>query len=116
DRGVRRVQKALEILREPMVAALFASGAAHALLHDAPVSGGAHDERVQVEIVPVLHRRGVDLRDEAARLRKRIAVEARSLAHACKLDGRTARMPAAPAANIDAELALERLEPALQRT
>src|SRR5690554_5174040 len=116
DRGVRRVQKALEILGEPVVTARFAAGAVHALLHDAPITAGADDERMQVEVEPVLHRSGVDLRDEAARSCERIAVEARSLADVCELCGRTARMPAAPAANVDAEFSLKRLEPALQRT
>ena len=73
------------------------------------------DEAVQIELEPVLHRGAVDLGDEPARLRQRRAVEADALADGDELVRRLPRMPAAPAADMDAELARERRQPALQR-
>src|SRR5690606_20811380 len=56
------------------------------------------------------------LRDEAARVRERVAGKPRSLADARKLGRRASRLPSAAAADIDAELVLERREPPFQRT
>src|SRR5690606_24932892 len=47
--------------------------------------------------------------------RKRVARKPRPLADARELGRRAARVPAAAAADVDAELVLERSEPALQR-
>src|SRR5690606_22889504 len=103
--GVRRVEETLEVLGKPMVTARFAARVAHALLHDAPVAVGAHDERVQVELVTVLDRRRIDLRDEAARVRERVPGKPRSFADARELGRRASRLPSAAAADVDAELA-----------
>src|SRR6185437_16744890 len=72
-------------------------------------------EAVQIEIESVLDRRAVDLGDEAARRRQRRAIDADAIADRHELAGRPARVVAAPAAHMDAELARERREAALQR-
>jgi hypothetical protein len=61
---------------------------------------------VQIEIEAVLHGGAVDLGDQPARRRQRRAVEADALADRDQLLRRLARMLAAPAADMDAELAL----------
>src|SRR6185312_44987 len=65
---------------------------------------------------PVWGRCGaVDLGDEAARPRQAIRVEADAVSERLELIRRLARMLAAPAADVDAELVLQRHEPALER-
>ena len=88
-----------------MIAPRLPALAVHALLHDDPVAVVGDDEAVQVEVEAVLHRRAVDLGDQPARLRQRRAVEADALADRDQLVRRLARMLAAPAADMDAELA-----------
>ena len=88
-----------------MVAARLPALAVHALLHDDPVAVVGDDEAVQVEVEAVLHRGAVDLGDEPAGLRERRAVEADALADRDQLVRRLPRMPAAAAADVDAELA-----------
>ena len=70
---------------------------------------------MQIEVEAVLHGGAVDLGDEAAGSGEGGAVEAGALAGGDQLGGRLARMPAAAAADVDAELARQRVEPALQR-
>ena len=115
DRRVRRVDEAGQALRQPVIAPRLPALAVHALLHHDPVAVVGDDEAVQVELEPVLHRGAVDLGDEPARRRQRGAVEADALADRHQLVRRLARMPAAPAADMEAELAGERRQPALQR-
>src|SRR5207248_3987261 len=76
----------------------------HALLHDHPRAVGRRDEAVQVEIETVLHGGGIDLGDEAARARERVAVETRPLAERDQLQGSLARLRAAPAADDETQL------------
>jgi hypothetical protein len=73
------------------------------------------DEAVQIEVEAVLHRRAVDLGDQPARGRERRPVDADALADVDELLRRLARMLAASAAHENAELALQRVEPALER-
>ena len=73
------------------------------------------DEAVQVEVEAVLHGGAVDLGDQPAGLRERRAVEADALADRDQLLRRLPRMLAAAAADMDAELAAQRRQPALQR-
>src|SRR6185312_6339169 len=56
DCGVRRVQKAAQSFREPVIAARLAARGVLALLNHAPVSLAGDDEAVQVQIVTVLDR------------------------------------------------------------
>ena len=98
-----------------MVAARLAGVAVHPLLDDDPAPVVGDDEAVQIEVEAVLHRGAVDLGDEAARGRERGAVEADPVADRDELMRGLARMRAASAADIEAEFACERIEPALQR-
>ena len=63
------------------------------------------DEAVEIEVEAVLHRGAVDLGDEPARLGQGGAVDADAIADGDELLGRLARMPPAPAADMEAELA-----------
>ena len=98
-----------------MIAPRVAALAVHALLHHHPLAVVGDDEAVQVEVEAVLHGRAVDLGDEPARLRKRRAVDADALADGNQLIRRLARMLAAPAADVNAKLAAQRRQAALQR-
>ena len=91
-----------------MIAARLPRVAVHALLHDHPAAVVGDDEAVQVELEAVLHRGAVDLGDEPARRGQRRAVEADPLADRDELVRRLPRMPAAPAADMEAELVRER--------
>ncbi len=115
DRAVRRIDKALQRLGMPVIAAGLPLVAVHALLHHRPFAVGGDEEAVQIELEAVLHGGAVDLRHQAAGAGELCAVEADALAELHQLVRRLARMLAAAAADIDAELVLERPEPALQR-
>ena len=69
---------------------------------------------MQVELEPVLHRGAVDLGDQPAGRGQRRAVEADALADRDSSSRRPPRMLAAPAADMEAEFALKRREPALE--
>ena len=107
--------KLCKTFRQPVIAPRLTLLAVHALLHDRPVAVVGDDEAVQVEIEAVLHRGAVDLGDEPAGARERRAVEADALAERRQLVRRRARVLAAAAADVDAELALQRREAALER-
>ena len=115
DRGVRLIDEAREPLGQPVVAARLPSLAVHALLHDDPAPIVGDDEAVQIEIEAVLHRGAVDLRDEPARPRQSVAVEADAIADRDEFAGRLARMRAASAADMEPEFARQGREAALQR-
>ena len=87
-----------------MIAARELAVAVHALLHHDPLAVVGDDEAVQVEVEAVLHRRAVDLGDQPARLGQRRAIEAGALADRDQLVRRLARMAAAAAADMQAEL------------
>ena len=91
--------------RQPVIAAGLPALAVHALLHHHPLAVIGDDEAVQIEIEAVLHRGAVDLGDEPARRGQRRAVEADALADRDQLVRRLARMLAAAAADVNAELA-----------
>ena len=98
-----------------MIAARLPALAVHALLHHRPVAVVGDDETVQVEIEAVLHGGAVDLGHETAGLRELAAVEADVVADRDEFARRLARMFPAPAADVDAELVLQRRQPALER-
>ena len=104
DRGVRRVDEALQTFGQPVIAPRLPALAVHALLHDDPVSVIGDDEAMQIKLEPILDRGAVDLGDQPARSRKRRAVEADPIADRDELMRRLARMLAASAADMDAEL------------
>ena len=71
DRGMRRIEKSLQLFRQPVIAARLAPFRAHALLHDAPVAFTRDDEGMQIEIETILHGGTVDLRHQATCMRER---------------------------------------------
>src|SRR5580693_8487247 len=79
NRGVRRIDKAGQALRQPVIAARLPTCAVHPLLHDDPMPVVANDEAVQVEGEPVLHSCAVDLGDEPAGCSQCGAIETDSL-------------------------------------
>src|SRR6185312_2879783 len=99
----------------PVIAAGLPVVAVHALLHHRPCAVRGDEEAVQIEIEAVLDGGAVDLGDEAARPRQAIRVEDDAVAEHLQLVRRLARMLATPAADVNAELALQRHEPALER-
>src|SRR5262245_54745218 len=98
-----------------MVAPRLAERAVHALLHHYPLAVVGDDEAMQVELKTVLHRGAVHLGHQAARLRQRRAIQSNPLADGDELVRRLPRMLSAPAADVNAELALKRGERALER-
>ena len=105
DRRMRLVDEAFQPFRQPVVAARLAAVAVHALLHDDPVAVIGDDEAVQIEIEAVLHGGAVHLGDEPAGVASACAVDPDALADRDQLMRRLARLRAAPAADMDAELA-----------
>ena len=108
DRGVRRVDEAFQALRQPVIAPRLFALAVHALLHHEPAPVIGDDEAVQD--------RG---RSRPARPRCRpwrpggsrsasAAIEPDTFADRHKLVRRLPRMLAAPAADMQAEFAIER--------
>ena len=112
---MRFVDEAPQTFREPVVAPGLAAIAVHALLDHDPVSVVGDDEAVEIKLEPVLDRRAVDLGDQPARLGERRAIEAGPVTDRNKLMRRLARVIAAPAADMDAELSGQRCQAALQR-
>ncbi|MDR6138106.1 hypothetical protein QE438_001410 [Pseudoxanthomonas sp. SORGH_AS 997] len=115
DGRVRRIDEVLQPFGQPVIATRLPAGGVHALLHHHPLAVVADDEAVQIQVEPVLHRRAVHLGHQPAGARQRRAVHAGALAHRQQLVGRGPRMPAAPAAHMQAQLARQRRQPALER-
>jgi hypothetical protein len=115
DCGVRLGDETLETLRQPMVAAGRATRSVHALLDNRPAAVVGDDEAVQIEVKAILDGGAVDLRHQAARGGERGTVDSDPLPDRRELERRLARMFAAPPADMDAELARQWREAALQR-
>ena len=96
-----------------MVAARGAARIVHALLDDRPMAVVGDDEAVQIEVETILHGGAVDLGHQPADIGERGAVEADPLADRREFGWRLARLLAAPAADMDSELARQRLSPRL---
>ena len=80
DRGMGIVNEACQSFRKPVVAPRLLAFAVHSLLHDGPPAVVGDNKAVQVKIEAVLHRRAVDLGDQAARLRKSRSVDTDTIA------------------------------------
>ena len=93
---------------QPVVAAGLPARAVHPLLHDHPGAVVGDDEAVQVEVEAVLQGGAVDLGDEAAGAHQRRRVQPHPLAERGQLVGRAARVPAAPAADVQPQLVFNR--------
>jgi hypothetical protein len=105
DRRVRLIDEAPQPLGQPVIAPGLATITVHTLLDHNPVAVIGDNETVEVEVEPVLDRRAVDLGDEATCCGEPRAVDTDPVADRDELMRRLARMLAAPAANMDAELA-----------
>jgi hypothetical protein len=114
DRTVGLVHKTTQVLGMPVIAPRLPLLAIHALLHHSPFSVIGDEETVKIELESILHGRAVDLGDQPAGAYQRLAIDAGPLADRSQLIRRAARMLAAPAADVNAELALQRRQPALQ--
>jgi hypothetical protein len=99
-----------------VIAARLTAPGVHPLLHDRPFAIVCDHERVQVEIVAVLDGCAVDFGHQAAGARQCGAVDAGTVADRQQFVRRTARMASASAADMQAELAFERRQTALQRS
>ena len=115
DRGVRLIDETLQAFGQPVIAPSLAAIAVHALLDHDPVSVIGDDEAVQIEVEPILDRRAVDLGDQPACRGERGAVEPDPIADRDQFMRRLARVIAAPAADMDAELSGQRRQATLQR-
>ena len=115
DRRVRIVHEACQPFREPMIATRLPALPVHALLHHRPMAVIGDDETVQVEIETILHGGTVDLGHETAGLREFAAVEADLVPDRDEFARGLSGVSPAPAADVDAELLLQRRQPALER-
>src|SRR6516225_11496070 len=97
-----------------MIAAGTPQLTVHSLLNDHPMSIVGDDKAVQVELKPILHRRTVDLGNQTAGPGECWAIEAHPISDRDELLWRLPRILSAPAANMDAELVLQRRQSALQ--
>src|SRR5689334_3965029 len=86
----------------------------HALLDDHPFAVVGDDEAVQVKVETILDGGAVDLGHQLAGLSECSAIDADAIADGDQLVRRLPRVPAAPAADMDAEFARHRGEPPLQ--
>src|SRR5262245_8228581 len=100
----------------PVIASRLALVAVHALLHYRPGAIIGDEEAMQIELEPVLDSRTIDLGHKPAGTGKAGRIEANALAKRAQFLRRASGMPAASAANMDAELALQRRQPTLERT
>jgi hypothetical protein len=83
-------------------------------LHDDPFAVIGNDKTMEVKVETVLNRGAVDLRDQSAGRRERIAVDADAIAHSYEFVRRLARVSAAPAADVDTKFARKGRQPALK--
>jgi hypothetical protein len=115
DAGVRLLDEAFQAIGKPMIAPRRSACLVHPLLDDRPMAVVGHDEAVQIEVKTILKGGAVHLRHEPAHVGESRSVESDALADRGEFDGRLARMLAAAAADVNAELAGKRLEATLQR-
>ena len=101
--------------RMPVVPPRQAARLVHALLHHGPLARRIHHERMQVDLEPIGDGVVVHLRREPAGADQRFPIQAPALGYHAQFLGRVARVPAAPAADIEPQLVRARVEPALQR-
>jgi len=116
DRTVRLIDEAIHVVGMPMVAARLLLVAVHALLHDSPFAVIGHEESVEVEVESVLHGCAVDLGDQAACTGQAGSVETDAFAKRMQFVRRLPRMLPPATADMHAEFAGERRQPALEGT
>src|ERR671915_294549 len=111
---MRLINEAGEALGQPVIAARLAGLRLHALLNDRPAPVVRDDEAVEIQGIAILNCGAVDLGNEPARVSQGNAIEAISVAEGDELARGCTRVPAAAAADVNAELVLERCKAALQ--
>lgn len=97
-----------------MIATGEAAIAIHALLHHDPLAITGDEEAMQIKLETVLHGGAVDLGDEAACFGQGVSIEADLCTDPLQFGGRLPGVPPSPTADMQAELARERRQPALQ--
>jgi hypothetical protein len=100
DCGVRLVDEAREAFAQPVIAPRAAGEVRHALLHHAPAARRREHEGVVIELMPVLHRRVVDLGGELAGLDQRIRLHRQGIANGRDLSWRLPRRAALAAGDV----------------
>src|SRR5262249_59049242 len=88
----------------PVIAACKTRRLVHSLLHDRPLTIRRQNERVKIKLKAVGDRIVVDAGREAARSDERITIEAFPVGECTQFIGRSARVSAAAAAEVDTEL------------
>jgi hypothetical protein len=115
DRRMRAIDETREPGRQPVIAPRLAQRLVHALLDDDPFAVVGDDEAMQVEIEAILDGGAVDLGDQPAGARQRRAIDAGARAHGQQFIRRPARLRTAAAADMQAELARQGRQAALER-
>src|SRR3954449_3088262 len=93
--------KTLQPFRQPMIATGLPALPVHSLLHHGPMAVIGHDEAVQVQVEPILHRGAIDLRNQPAGSGLSGAVKADSLANCDQLVRGLPGVLAAASADVD---------------
>src|SRR5262245_57216783 len=99
-----------------MIAPRLLACVAHALLHDGPFAVVCDDKAMEVEIEAVLHSGAIDFGHQPARFGERGSIESDIVCDRHEFVRRLPGMFATAAANVDAELLLQRNQPSLERT
>src|SRR2546430_1421742 len=110
---MRLLDEILEALGEPVIAPGLLGLALHPLLHHHPFAVIGDDESMQIKLESILQRGTVYLGDKPAGGCQRGAVKTDAVADCQKFLGGFPRMPAASAADMEAEFARERTQPLL---
>jgi hypothetical protein len=116
NRGVGLAGEIAYRRRVPVVAPRHAARRVHPLLHHGPTAVAAHHEGVEVDLESIGDRVVVDARREAAGADERAAVKPFPLRHRQQFVRRAPGMPPAAAADVNAEFAGARVEPAFERS
>src|SRR3954470_23963356 len=105
---MRLFDKALQPFRKPMIATCLPALPVHSLLHHSPVAVIGHNEAMQIEVEPILHRGAIDLGDQPAGSGKSGAVKSDPLANDDQLVRGLPGVPAAASAKMDPQFGRER--------
>ena len=115
DRCMGRIEKVLQRFGQPVIASRFTATLMHALLYDTPAAIIGDNERVQIQIEPVLHRCAVDFGNQLAGPRQGRSVQPGLFANTDQFIRRLARLCAFAAANMKSQFVLDRTKSALER-
>jgi hypothetical protein len=116
DRGVWVRREITHRGRVPVIAPRQPAGLVHPLLHDRPVTVARQDERMEIDLKAVRDGVVVHARGEPAGADQRVAIEVDALGDRAQFVRCLARLLAASAADVHAELVGPRVEASLQGT